>query len=199
MSEELASSPDKGQFSRKRYNEVLENKDKNTDDSIQHAFEMMDFLASFDAQKKEHEQSEEFKQNNMEYDLRSTEWIVDKVKKSESYAQNLYAAMCNNTFQRIDNWCILSDQTWSCSWRYAGGIVADMKGEGDYIDYYCSGIRGEPLDQDSEQYKNLTEEQKQYRMITEQFVPECVVTNEIRDDLRKLGWVVLDDETDIQL
>jgi hypothetical protein len=197
MIENLASSPDRGQFSKKKYNEILENKEDHTDDSVKHAAEILDYLVSFDDMKKEREESEEFKKNNMEYDLRSTEWIVGKVKNSESYAQNLYAAMCNNTFQKMDNWCILSDQKWSCSWRYAGGIVADMKGEGDYIDYYCSGIRGEPLDEDSEKFKNLTEEQKQYRIITEQFVSECVVTDEIRTDLRKLGWVVLDDETDI--
>jgi hypothetical protein len=28
------------------------------------------------------------------------------------------------------------------TWRQAGQIVADLKGEGDYTDYYCSGREG---------------------------------------------------------
>jgi L-threonylcarbamoyladenylate synthase len=31
--------------------------------------------------------------NNLEYDLVTTDWMLEKVRASESYAQNLYAAM----------------------------------------------------------------------------------------------------------
>ena len=110
---------------------------------------------------------------NMEWDLRTTGWILTKVRASESYAQNLYAAMCNNDFQKNEVWPQLKNQTWSCSWRYAGGIVADMRQEGDYIDWYCSGIQGEP-DAD---------------WVDLGHVPEGTVTDEIQEDLLKLGWI----------
>ena len=54
----------------------------------------------------------EWQKNNMEYDLRTTDWILEKVRKSKSYSQNLYAAMCNNDFQRNDVLPILKDQYW---------------------------------------------------------------------------------------
>jgi hypothetical protein len=115
----------------------------------------------------------EWQKDNMEYDLRSTEWILAKVRASDTYAQNLYAAMCNMQFIKNEVWPVLKDQRWSCSWRHAGGIIADMQEKGDYIDWYCSGIGG-----------GLTMEDGKPRG----YVPEGVVTEEIREDLRKLGW-----------
>ena len=117
----------------------------------------------------------EWQKNNMEYDLRTTDWILEKVRNSEQYAQNLYAAMCNNRFQQNDVMPILKDQYWSCSWRYAGGIIADMRQEGDYIDYYCSGIR--------DSYEGG-------------YVSETVITDEVREDLFKLGWLCFSDDDD---
>jgi hypothetical protein len=114
-----------------------------------------------------------WQKDNMEYDLRSTKWICDKVKSNKTYAQNLYAAMCNMQFVKNDIWPLLKDQRWSASWRYAGGIVADMREEGDYIDWYCSGIQGEP-DAD---------------WVDLGHVSEGNVTDEIREDLLKLGWI----------
>ena len=116
--------------------------------------------------------------NNMEYDLLTTDWILEKVRTSESYAQNLYAALCNNDFQKRELWPILKEETWGCTWRYAGGIIADMRQQGDYIDWYCSGI-GEGLgngDADG----------------TKGYVAEGIVTEEIHQDLFKLGWIIVD-------
>ena len=120
--------------------------------------------------------------DNLEYDLRTTEWILEKARNNKTYAQNLYAAMCNNEFVKNDVWPILSDKRWSCSWRYAGGIIADMLEKGDYIDWYCSGIRGghdmgggPPPPSDG-------------------FVGESEVTEEISQDLLKLGWIVIQDD-----
>jgi hypothetical protein len=114
-----------------------------------------------------------WQKDNLEYDLRSNKWICDKTKSTKTYAQNLYAAMCNQEWQRNDVWPRLKDQRWSCSWRYAGGIVAHMREEGDYIDWYCSGIQGQP-DAD---------------WVDLGHVPEGTVTDEIREDLFKLGWL----------
>jgi hypothetical protein len=117
---------------------------------------------------------------DLEYDLRTTDWILEKVRASESYAQNLYAAMCNNQFQRREVWPILKDQYWSCSWRSAGGIIANMREQGDYLDWYCSGIKSD--DEDG----------------SKGFVGESAVTEEIEQDLLKLGWnVIQDGETSI--
>lgn len=128
--------------------------------------------------------------NNMEYDLLTTDWILQKVRLSRSYAQNLYAAICNNSFVKKDVWPILQNQSWSCSWRYAGGIIADMRTEGDYIDWYCSGIR----DRDeftAEEIESWPEEkQHDYKNIYSLYVGESVVTEEVRQDLDRLGWLV---------
>jgi hypothetical protein len=68
----------------------------------------------------------EWQKNNLEYDLRSTAWILAKARANNAYAQNIYAAMCNMRWQRLDVMPILKDEYWSCSWRSSGGIVADM-------------------------------------------------------------------------
>jgi len=119
--------------------------------------------------------------NNMEYDLLTTDWILEKVRASNAYAQNLYAAMCNMQWRKREMWPELKEQNWSCSWRYAGGIIADMRQEGDYIDWYCSGMGGLNQEYDGEE----TNEQWQKRT---GYVSESVITDEIERDLNQLGW-----------
>ena len=99
-----------------------------------------------------------WQKNNMEYDLRGSKELCNKVKESDNYAQNLYAAMCNMEWRRRDLWPEMKEENWGCSWRHAGGIVADMQQKGDYIDWYCSGIKnGHSDDVD---FDSLTEDQK---------------------------------------
>ena len=93
-----------------------------------------DLFKSSAEQQLDYEADPTWQANNLEYDLRTTEWILNKARGSKSYAQNLYAALCNNDFQKRDVMQILTDKLWHCSWRYAGGIVADMLGSGDYLD-----------------------------------------------------------------
>jgi hypothetical protein len=98
---------------------------------------------------------------SLENDLFSSETIVAKCKNSKIYSQNLYAAMANNRF-------FYNEEEWTCSWRMSGGIVADIRDCGeDYIDWYCSGMAS-----------------------VDGYVSEGHVTEEIRLDLMKLGWVV---------
>jgi hypothetical protein len=97
---------------------------------------------------------------NLENDLENSDTVKEKCKHSEIYSQNLYAALCNNRF-------FYGDEEWTCSWRYAGGIVSEINDGCDYMDYYCSGISNKGG-----------------------FVSEGVVTDEIRLDLIKLGWMV---------
>jgi hypothetical protein len=124
-----------------------------------------------------------WQQNNMEYDLRSNEWILEKVRDSETYSQNLYASMCNNDFIKLDVVPILRQDPdkdyWSASWRYAGGIVADMRQQGDYIDWYCSGIGN------NESGYGLDHRR------ANGYVPEGCITDEIRNDLQQLGWAIV--------
>jgi hypothetical protein len=131
----------------------------------------------------ENAQYEHRLENDLEYDLRTTEWILEKARTRDDYAQNIYAAMCNMRWQRLDVFPILKEEYWSCSWRSAGGIVADMLQKGDYIDWYCSGMGG--LSQDWNKDKE-TFEQWQART---KYVPEGSVTDEIRADFQKLGWI----------
>jgi len=49
-------------------------------------------------------------------------------------------------------------KVYSCTWRYAGGLVAKIRDVGeDYLDFYCSGCEGD-------------------------------VDDEVRKDLNNLGW-----------
>jgi len=130
-------------------------------------------------------------QYNLEYDLVTTEWVIEKVKADKVYAQHLYAAMCNNDFMRNEVWPILTEKKWSCSWRHAGSIIADIRGEGDYMDWYCSGI----VDADADQWNILSEDSKKRLLETKAHVTESIVTDEIRKDLFKLGWIVVEDNS----
>ena len=174
----LNASPERNSFAinnaRRRAEEKGEDPDQN---------DYIEFLKSDMELRREREQDPKWQENNMEYDLRSAKWICDKAKASESYAQNLYAAMCNNYFQKLAVMPILKNMKWSCSWRYAGGIVADMREQGDYIDWYCSGIKGGiDLGGGIEEDPHPT------------WVGESVITDEIRKDLQLLGWVQANDD-----
>ena len=96
--------------------------------------------------------------------------------QNDGYAQNLYAALCNNEFQRRDIISILTGKVWSCSWRYSGGIIADIRQSGSYLDWYCSGMGYGWGDK----FNDPT------------YVAEGTVTPAIRLELGKIGWSVLD-------
>ena len=153
---------------------VAEGGNPDEDEDVQRALDLERMINEHNAQR---EADERWRENNLEYDLRSTKWICDKAKASEAYAQNIYAALCNQDWQKNEVWPLLKGETYSCSWRYAGGIVADMREQGDYIDWYCSGIRGE---QGIDYEPPLT------------FVSEGTVTEEIREDFFQLGWIPVD-------
>jgi hypothetical protein len=98
--------------------------------------------------------------HDLDLDLMRSEYIINKCR-NDIYAQNLYAALCNNRFFK-------ETQKWTCSWRMSGGIIANLRGCGEgYLDWYCSGMIKQP-----------------------KFMREGCVSDEIRKDLLKLGWTI---------
>ena len=117
---------------------------------------------------------------SLQEDLMNHPAIRDRIKRDKSYAQNWYAAMCNNEFIKQDVWTVLADQEWSCSWRAAGGIIATLRDQGeDYMDYYCSGLGGFATHEDPGSFYEETS-----------YVHEGIVTEEIQEHLKLLGWAV---------
>ena len=108
---------------------------------------------------------------NLERDIRSTNWIITKVREQEIYAQNLYAALCNNSYIPQDVWGILTNITWDCNWRYAAEMIADIRHDDSYIEWYCSGTGFIGTDFTG-------------------FVEESVVTDEIEMDIKNIGWLL---------
>ena len=171
----ISKSPDRHTFQKEGYIKRCEEEGKEPNQDYLDLFQKI----LEDADKKW--QTPESMIDNMEYDLVTTDWILEKVRASHVYAQNLYAAICNNDFQKLAVVPILTNKTWGASWRSAGGIIADMRQEGDYIDWYCSGIRNDPNYDANFDIK-----------FPNGYVPESVVTDEIREDLKRLGWIVVD-------
>lgn len=109
---------------------------------------------------------------NLERDLRSTDWIIAKIRHQEIYAQNLYAALCNNEYAPKDVWGILKNIHWDCSWRYAAGLVAEIREDESYLDWYCSGTGFQGTDFTG-------------------FVEESYVTPEVEKDFDQIGWLLV--------
>lgn len=153
MSEFFASSPERYSF--------LHNLDKQKLDEGKMSQETFDKLDKMWSEFKIKDSIADT-QMSLENDLRSSKTISDKCKASEAYSQNLYAALCNNEFKK-------NNKLWSCSWRHSGGIIAHLREEGDYIDWYCSGIGS-----------------------SSPYVGESVITDEIRKDIESLGWTIVE-------
>ena len=80
------------------------------------------------------------------------ESLIPKLQDDE-YAKNLYRALCNMRWAKKG-----VPQPYSCSWRYAGGLVARLRNKGEsYMDFYLSGNEG-------------------------------YISSEVSLDLHKLGW-----------
>lgn len=86
---------------------------------------------------------------NFERDLHK---LIEKFADIK-YAKNMYSALCNMRWKHRK-----TQHIYDCSWRYAGGLVAGLRCEGeDYLDFYCGGNEG-------------------------------IIDKEIYNDLCELGW-----------
>ena len=81
----ISSSPDRNTFQKEGYIKRCEEQGKVPDAAY------IQMYTNWQQQKLELEETNEWKTDNMEYDLRSTQWIIDKVKGDDVYAQHLYA------------------------------------------------------------------------------------------------------------
>jgi hypothetical protein len=171
-----STSPERNTFQRDCYILHKTEEEKLESEQTQSIVEHYDGL---NIQEDAQMQDPEWQKNNLEWDLRTTDWILDKARNNDVYAQNLYAALCNNDFVKADDsFKILKQDYWTCSWRGAGGVVANMLQRGDYIEWYCSGMGGlTSYDPDDERNTG--------------HVTEGTVTEEIRLDIERLGWLVV--------
>jgi len=155
LSKMFATSPDRYSFMIEVYKRRLEKDPENVE--IQKTMEFYEQCQRLDS-------LDDPKDNDLAYELRKCEWIIEKCKASKRYSQNLYAALCNNSFSK-------NGVEWSCSWRSSGGLVSNLREEGDYVDWYCSGI---PLDCDLP--------------VKDGYVGEGTITKEIQKDIEIIGW-----------
>ena len=87
--------------------------------------------------------------------------IVIAYLKDRDIAGQFYAALCNLVWRKIntlpdDERIIkklkgIEDDTWSCSWRRAAGIIAYIRNTNynlleDYMDFYCNDHEGHVSD-----------------------------------------------------
>jgi hypothetical protein len=73
-------------------------------------------------------------------DMMASLRIVELVRR-ERFAKDLYRALCNTSWFR-------NGHEWGCTWRQAGGVVADLRDlNEEYIDFYCSGREGTVTDE----------------------------------------------------
>lgn len=86
---------------------------------------------------------------NFEEDLHK---LSKQMKKDMKFATAIYAALYNMRWQDKKN----PENIYSCSWRYASGLVADIRDGGEgYLDFYCSGNEGFVSDEVEEAFNKL--------------------------------------------
>lgn len=165
MSKSLRKSPDRNTFQKEGYLKRQSEKGL-TPENDETTRAMVEMYDSWDDRADELEADLRWRENNLEWDLRTSDKLCVKVKDNE-YAKKLYAALCNTDWIRIEVIPLLrqdpNKDMWGCTWRYAGGIIAHMREEGDYIDWYCSGNEG-------------------------------YIDPEVAADLKELGWQGIDQE-----
>jgi hypothetical protein len=71
-------------------------------------------------------------QPDLENDLGISPRIRGLVRR-ELFATLLYGALCDTVWRHK-----ATGIPWHCSWRHAGGVVANLRCQGDYLDWYCS-------------------------------------------------------------
>ena len=68
---------------------------------------------------------------HFEDDLRDL--FKDKIRDSDEFCSQVWSALANIEWTHEDG------DVYSCSFRYAGEVIAHIRGNGGYMDWYCSG------------------------------------------------------------
>lgn len=91
----------------------------------------------------------------------SKDAIVIAYLEDRDIAVEFYSALCNMQWVKInglpdDERIVeklkgINSDVWSCSWRHAGAIIADIRNASyntkeNYMDFYCSGNEGHVSD-----------------------------------------------------
>jgi hypothetical protein len=79
----------------------------------------------------------DLKTPNLYREIIDSDTIKSKMRASKDYCKRFYAAMCNTDVYKVG-----AEGEYGMSWRSAGGLIADILGEGDYLNWYCSGNEG---------------------------------------------------------
>ncbi|MGH2876473.1 MAG: hypothetical protein ACRDLV_09500 [Solirubrobacteraceae bacterium] len=59
--------------------------------------------------------------------------LAGRLRADDAFADELYCALCNADWEHDDG------SEWHGSWRYAAGLVADLRELDEcYLDFYCS-------------------------------------------------------------
>lgn len=116
---------------------------------------------------------------NLEQDIKSSAWIRYKIRNNDSYAQNFYAALCGNHFQRNEFISLLKGETWHCTWIHAGVIISQIRQE-ESIYWYYSGMSDTGSSYEDDDFKR-------HELF---YVREGEITKEVEQDLKKIGWLV---------
>ena len=76
-------------------------------------------------------------QKKLENDYR--ELFTEKLKENNEFGVDLWTSLANvSWFNKADK----ENTDCGLSFRGAGGMIAEMLGEGDYMDWYCCGVDG---------------------------------------------------------
>jgi hypothetical protein len=67
--------------------------------------------------------------------------VYRKIIENDSYARDFYGALCNN--ELFHN----GELTDGYTFREAAGLIADIRKNGSYLDWYCSGNEGKVTDE----------------------------------------------------
>lgn len=117
-------------------------------------------------------------ERDVEEELKNNTAICQRIADSEVFAQHVYAALCNQQYypHGVDQ---EHTDAWSCTWRYAATIIADIRNthlhepqnsdiQEDYIHWYCSGMG-----------------------VLEGSVGEGIVTDDVRRVFHDMGWDIV--------